>query len=261
MGVGMLRHIGIVISIGLADSINPSTVAPALLLSAGERPSRTVAQFTLGVFAVYFLGGLLIALGPGAIVLSLVPKPTHGTTKVLEVLAGVVLIVVGVLVWVFREKLGAKRLPKVATNTHAGWALGATITAVELPTAVPYFGALTTIVGSRLDFGNQLILLLIFNVCFVLPLGAIWLTLELGGERADAYLASARAFLERHWPLLVSVIAVLAGTVTIALSLTGAVKVVRGSFKHGFGSSLTHTLSNVLGGKVHRHPHPLPQIK
>ena len=71
----MLRLIGIVISIGLADSLNPSTIAPALLLAAGPAPAQTVAQFTAGVFLVYLLGGALIALGPGRAVLSLVRSP------------------------------------------------------------------------------------------------------------------------------------------------------------------------------------------
>ena len=86
----MLRLIGIVISIGLADSINPSTVAPALYMAAQPRPRRPLAQFTAAVFLVYFLGGLLIALGPGELVVALVPKPDLVTRHVLEVLAGVV---------------------------------------------------------------------------------------------------------------------------------------------------------------------------
>ena len=46
----MLRLIGIVISIGLADSLNPSTIAPALYLATGERARERVAEFTLAVF-------------------------------------------------------------------------------------------------------------------------------------------------------------------------------------------------------------------
>ena len=56
---------GIVISIGLADSLNPTTIAPALYLASGERPRERVTEFTLAVFAVYLVGGLMIALGPG----------------------------------------------------------------------------------------------------------------------------------------------------------------------------------------------------
>src|SRR2546421_605485 len=48
----MLRLAGIVISVGLADSLNPSTVGPALYISTGRRPVLRVSLFALGVFAV-----------------------------------------------------------------------------------------------------------------------------------------------------------------------------------------------------------------
>jgi len=245
----MLRLIGIMVAIGLADSVNPATVAPALYLASTQDAKRTVAEFTAGVFAVYFLGGLLIALGPGEIVLSLVPRPDHATTKVLEVMAGVALIIGGVLLWRYRKPLGHRRLPQVNTKGRAGWVLGASITAVELPTAFPYFGALTAVVGSGQNFGRQLLLVVIFNVCFILPLFAIWLLLQLGGDRATVYLTRSREFLESHWPLLLAVVAVVAGGITIALGLTGAdnaVRVVQGSFKNGFGKKLTQTLGGTI---------------
>ena len=42
----MLRLAGLVVSIALADSLNPSTVGPALYLAAAERPRREVLRFT-----------------------------------------------------------------------------------------------------------------------------------------------------------------------------------------------------------------------
>ena len=36
----MIRLIGLCISIGLADSLNPSTIAVALYLATGERPGQ-----------------------------------------------------------------------------------------------------------------------------------------------------------------------------------------------------------------------------
>ena len=151
----MLRLIGIVISIGLADSINPSTVAPALYMAAQPRPRRPLAQFTAGVFMVYFVGGSLIALGPGQLILALVPKPDLVTRHVLEVLAGVVLLAVAALLWTHRDRLGEKQLPTFSSQGRASWLLGATIMAVELPTAFPFFGALAAIEGSGVDLAPR----------------------------------------------------------------------------------------------------------
>jgi cytochrome c biogenesis protein CcdA len=231
----MLRLLGIVISIGMADSINPSTIAPALYLASGPDARKTVSQFTAAVFLVYFLGGALIGLGPGQLILSLVPKPDAATRHVLEVVAGAILIVAGVVLWRYRGRLSRKRLPTVDPEGRASWLLGATITAVELPTAFPYFGAIAAIVGSGENILRQFILLAIFNVCFVLPLLAIVATLWLGGERAQCRLEQARDFLERHWPILLAVVAVVAGGITIALGATGTIRQVKTTLKKTLG--------------------------
>jgi cytochrome c biogenesis protein CcdA len=217
----MLRLIGIVISIGLADSINPSTVAPALYMAAQPGSRRPLVQFTAGVFIVYFVGGSLIALGPGQLVLSLVPKPDLVTRHLLEVLAGVVLLAVGALLWVHRDRLGQKQLPTFSSQGRASWLLGATIMAVELPTAFPFFGALISIEGSGVDLVRKLFLIFLFVVCFVSPMLAMLALLTFTGPRAQIQLARISAFLQRHWPVLLAVVATVAGLITIGLGATG----------------------------------------
>lgn len=221
----MLRLIGIVISIGLADSINPSTVAPALYMAAQPGPRKPLAQFTAGVFIVYFVGGTLIALGPGELVLALVPKPDLVARHLLEVLAGVVLLAVAALLWVHRHRLGGKQLPTFSSQGRASWLLGATIMAVELPTAFPYFGALAAIEGSNLDLARKIFLILLFNICFVMPQLAMLALLWLAGPRAEIELVRVSAFLQRRWPVLLAVVAVIGGCITIGLGATGTYSV------------------------------------
>jgi cytochrome c biogenesis protein CcdA len=217
----MLRLIGLVISIGLADSLNPTTIAPALYLATGSEPKTRVAEFTFGVFAVYFVGGALIALGPGELLLALVPKPTLETRHVLEVIAGAAMVVAAILLWVYRRRLSTRKAPQTSAEGKSSAILGATISAVELPTAFPYFAAIAAIVGSGPGPIHQVLLLLLFNVCFVLPLLGILATLWLAGDRADEVLARGRSFLESHWPILLSGVALLAGVFVILLGVTG----------------------------------------
>jgi cytochrome c biogenesis protein CcdA len=224
----MFRLLGIVISIGLADSLNPSTIAPALLLAGGEEPREHVARFTAGVFLVYFLGGVAIALGPGQLILSLVPHPDRNATAALEVAAGVLMLVAGALLWRHRASLRRRELPEASPGSHSSTLLGATITAIELPTAFPYFGAIAAIVGSNSGPVRQVLLLLIFNVCFILPLLGILAVLQFTGDRAQAVLADGRAFLQRYWPMLLATVALLAGGLAITLGATNiAPRVVR----------------------------------
>ena len=217
----MIRLIGIVVTIGLADSLNPTTIAPALYLATGERARGRVIEFTLAVFVVYMAGGVAIALGPGQLLLSLVPHPKHHVAHVIEIAAGVAMLAVSALLWRHRDRLAHRDPPDFDARGRATWLLGATITAVELPTAFPYFAAIAAIVGSGLDPARQLILLLLFNVCFVLPLLGIVGTLMFAGDRAERMLATGRNYLQRHWPVLLAGLALLAGIFVIFLGATG----------------------------------------
>jgi cytochrome c biogenesis protein CcdA len=217
----MIRLIGLVISIGLADSLNPTTIAPALFLAAGEEPRRQVSRFTLGVFLVYFVGGAAIALGPGQLILSLIPHPRHNVRHTLEIVAGVAMWIAAALLWRHRERLRLQEAPGPNPDRRSSALLGATITAVELPTAFPYFAAIAAIVGAGLDPGREVFLLLLFNVCFVLPLLLIVATLWLPGDRAAEILGTGRRILQQHWPQLLAGVALVAGAFVITLGATG----------------------------------------
>jgi hypothetical protein len=217
----MLRLIGLCVSIGLADSLNPTTIAPALYLASGEGARGRVTEFTLGVFAVYLLGGAAIALGPGQLILALVPKPDAEDRHVLEVIAGAAMIAAAALLWRHRDRLAHRELPDVGAERRSSAMLGATITAFELPTAFPYFAVIAAIVGSGLGPARQMALLVLFNVCFVLPLIGIVGTLTFAGDHAEHLLSIGRNFLQRHWPAVLAGLMLFAGVFVVVLGATG----------------------------------------
>ncbi len=232
----MIRLIGLAVSIGLADSLNPTTIAPALYLASGDRSRRNVTEFTFGVFAVFMIGGAAIALGPGQLLLALVPKPGRTARHIIELAVGVALIIGAGLLWRHRDRLSERKLPQPRGEGRSSALLGATISALELPTAFPYFAVIAAIVGSGMGPTRQLIVLLIFNVCFVAPLLGIIATLTFAGSHADRLLAIGRNFLQRHWPLLLSGLMLLAGLFVALLGLTGLT-----SSGHGrFGQFMRH---------------------
>jgi cytochrome c biogenesis protein CcdA len=226
----MLRLIGLVVSIGIADSLNPSTIAPALYLASGERPRERVTEFTLAVFGVYLLGGALIALGPGQLVLSLVPTPGPVARDTAEIAAGAAMLAAAAFLWRHRQTLVNREPPRIDPSGRSSAVLGATITAVELPTAFPYFAAIAAIVSSGLDPARQFFLLVLFNVCFVLPLIGIIATLTFAGDRSERLLAIGRDFLDRHWPALLAGLAGAAGAIVILLGATALAGRTQGDF-------------------------------
>ena len=216
----MCRLIGLVVSIGLADSVNPTTIGPALYVAAGERGRRRVAEFTFAVFAVYLLGGTAIALGPGQLLLSAF-TPRREATHILELVAGAAMLGVAGLLWWQRRRLSEREPLAAIPQRRSSALLGATITAVELPTAFPYFAAITAIVGSGFDTTRQLVLLVLFNVCFVLPLIAIVAMLTFAGAGAAATLSRTRDRLHEHWPAVLAGLALLASVFVVLLGVTG----------------------------------------
>jgi len=236
----MLRLIGIVVSIGLADSLNPTTIAPALYMAGGKRAVSHVVQFTFGVFVVYLLGGLLIALGPGELIIDLVQRPSHAVRHLIEIAAGVAMMIVSGVLWLKRHEL-SEREPPARRDSRSSAILGATITAVELPTAFPYFFAISAVVGSGASVTRQVMLLVLFNICFVLPLLVIAVVLAVTGDGAEALLAKARDKLHANWPKVLAVVMLLAGLFVVLLGITGLLA------KRPFGRFLHRRLFKPIG--------------
>jgi hypothetical protein len=83
----MLKILVLVVTVALGDSLNPSTIGPAIFIASGARARLAVLEFTLAVFVVHFAGGAILLLGPGHLLLSLVNKLAPTTRDALELAA------------------------------------------------------------------------------------------------------------------------------------------------------------------------------
>ena len=221
----LLRVAGVTASVGLADSLNPSTVGPALYLATAGRRLLRVTQFTLGVFSVNFVAGVILTIGPGRFLLDLVPHPRGTVKHVIELVAGVVLLIAAVALWRQRRSLARRELP-MSGGGSGGSALvtGMSIAAVELPTAAPYFAVIAGIVASSANVPQEIGLVALYNLCFVLPLLAIIAVLLFAGERADPWLQKGGVWLQRRWPVVLAVLLLVVGSALAILGGTGLVK-------------------------------------
>jgi cytochrome c biogenesis protein CcdA len=219
----VLRRIGVALSVGLADSINPTTVGPALYMATAPRPVARVSEFTAGVFGVNMLAGLVLTIGPGRLLLGLAPHPRGTAKHVIELVAGIVLLLVGAGLWLGRRSLAQRKLP---TSSKSGSALvaGASIAAIELPTAAAYFAVIGSIVASTASIPEQILLLVLYNVAFVLPLLAIVAVLLFAGARAEPLLQRGGAWVQRRWPIVLTVLLLFVGSVLTLLGGTGLVR-------------------------------------
>jgi cytochrome c biogenesis protein CcdA len=215
----MLKLAFAALSVGLADSLNPSTVGPALVLATAQRRVLRVLQFTIGVFAVNFVVGLILTIGPGRLLLGLVPHPRRNVRHVIELVAGIVLLGSAVAVWRARRSLAQHELTLGSGSGGSALIAGGSIAAVELPTAVPYFAVIAAIAAANASVPLEIGLLLLYNVAFVAPLLAILVVLLTAGDRADPWLEKGGAWLQRRWPVVLAVLLLLVGG---ALTVVGA---------------------------------------
>jgi cytochrome c biogenesis protein CcdA len=212
-------------SISLADSLNPSTVAPALLIATGKDAVRRLIAFTVGVFAVMLVGGLVLVLGPGPVLLSALPHPSPDVKHIAELAGGVGLIGLAVAAWRGRHRLARDLTSDRDGRTGAGvlsaLGLGAGIMAVELPTAFPYFAAVTAILGAHVGTTAEVVLVCIYSVGFVLPLLVVIAVRAWAGRAAADTLARIRRWMGyRAGAILASVLAA-AGTVLLGIGTAG----------------------------------------
>lgn len=207
----MLTLIGVVLSVGFADSVNPSTVGPALYLASFPGGGRSLGGFILGVFGVSTLAGVLLVLGPGRLLLA--DRPTPHAEHLIEVAAGTVLAAAAAALWLARGRVSTRAVRNDRAVQRASMLVGAGIMVIELPTALPYFAVIATLAGSGRSPATQVVLVVVFNLMFVAPLMAVWAVRRLAGTRGLDWLAQRRKRLERRAgeavPALVLVIAVI----------------------------------------------------
>jgi cytochrome c biogenesis protein CcdA len=217
----VLALFALVVSIGAADALNPSTLAPALFFAIGPHGRRDVAGFALGVFAVSLAGGLALTFGPGQALLTRVSKPSPHTVHLVELVAGAAALPAAALLWHARAHFAARLARTSQTGERSAWLLGAGIMAVELPTAVPYFAAIAAIVESGHSDSTQTFLLLLYNGAFVAPLVLLLVILALTGARGAQIAARARVRLDRWAPRIAPAALFVASIVLITLGVIG----------------------------------------
>jgi cytochrome c biogenesis protein CcdA len=212
-----------VLFLALVDSINPSAIVVTLYLlsTAGSRALFQVGVYVGAIFTTYLLLGVMLVLGIETLLPSFGELLRGRTGLVAQTLVGMALLAYG-LTSIKRQPAPAATPP--SASTFAALALlGVTVTAMELPTAIPYFAAIAVISEAELSVRTWAPLLAAYNVIFVLPPIALLVGhLFLQRRLANPY-AALRQRLERgaqetlHW---------VAGLVGGWLFITGAIELV-----------------------------------
>ena len=182
------------LALAVVDSINPSAIVVTLYLLSGGRGPAQIAVYVAAIFLTYLTLGVMMMSGIGAVLPSL---GTIGSSRLGIIVQG--LVGLAMLVYAIRAPRTAKWAPPVEprSSSYAALALvGVTVTTMELPTAVPYFGAIALLTSADLPMAQWLPLLVLYNAIFVLPPVLLVMGHVVFGKRLDARYADIRERLQ-----------------------------------------------------------------
>jgi len=174
------------LGIALVDSINPSAIVVTLQLLGRRAPLGAVLVYIGAVFLTYTAVTVLLVLGLSALLDPL-------TALMETTAANIVLAVVGagMLAYAIFSKNpkdgGEPRAMELTTAAAGGlFLLGVTVTVTELPTAFPLLGAVGLLTSAEPALPVLIVLILVYNVIFVLPPLLIAFAYRWIGQRGGA---------------------------------------------------------------------------
>jgi cytochrome c biogenesis protein CcdA len=209
----------LIAGMGLVDSLNPATIAVGVVLGTTERPLLRLLGYTAGIFGVYLAGGLLLTLGPSELIRTATSHPS-GVGFDIGLLV-VAVIAFAFAAWVIVHRNDQAKVPDISMQPGSAVALGAGMTAVDLPTAFPYFAAIVAILGEDLSPAYEIALLVLFNLMYVAPILLIAAVAVGLGDRAEAPLLRIRAFVTRWSPLLLALLSIAVGVAALYAGVKG----------------------------------------
>ena len=180
-----------VLLLALVDSINPSAIVVTLYLlsTAGSGVLVRVIVYVSAIFVTYLLLGVMMVLGIESLLPSLGGLFRGRVGLVVQSLVGLALLIYSLTASTNRQSSPVVARPPARTYA-ALVMLGISVTAMELPTAIPYFAAIALISEAGLPIRVWAPLLGVYNVIFVLPPIALLVGhLVLQRQLAESYAA------------------------------------------------------------------------
>ena len=213
----------VLLPIALLDSLSmvPLTVAPLALMLNGAKPITTTTAFLAGIFLAYFSGGVLLMYGLDALferiepaVMRFLNAPTTLELLVQFVL-GVIMVGFGWKLAGSRESHGPRGADTALSPVNA-FLLGATLTLVGLPGALPYFGAIDQILRDGKTELDAMLALAGYNAAFILPHASLMAVRILAPQRSEHIFQVVAQASEKWGRRLIIVILFVVGITLVA---------------------------------------------
>ncbi|WP_100065780.1 GAP family protein [Miniphocaeibacter massiliensis] len=168
-----------------ADSINPIAITQQFVLQGMVKKAKHIWYFIVAIGVTNFIGGLLAYYGLVSVISEFMKSLTSkfGTgIYIAEFIIGI-LFLISTIYLIFKSRI-KKMEPQESENDEKNaiakkiksvsplslTVLGIIATISELTTALPYFAFLTILFNYSLSLGTLLIILVIYNIIYSMPL-------------------------------------------------------------------------------------------
>lgn len=174
----MLMLLGTTLTASFVDSLNPSAIAQQMVLQAMVKKKKHIWYFIAGMGIANFVLGLSVYYG----IIEWVTKIVDDLTETYplyvygaEIVAGAVCLIAGIGLVIktkFTVSSDSGDSPKspASLSPFSLFVMGAAFCAVELTSALPYFGFLTLLSTYSLALPVVLLFILVYCMIYVLPL-------------------------------------------------------------------------------------------
>lgn len=215
--------LGSIVVLALADSLNPFTIAAQAYLLGTPKPMARSIVFLGATFVTYLLGGIVLLAGMDRIlaqILAVIPAWGFGAGEIaLALVLGFFAIYAGKM-----AKSGKPFSPPANLGIKATLVFAIASTASDLPTALPYFAAMSSIAAQDREVSHDLFLLGIYNLLYCAPMIALVIArVTLSEKNSDKLFGKLRAAIDWAFAKLLPL---LAGAGAVALLIDGARRLV-----------------------------------
>lgn len=219
----MFTLLAMLTPIALIDSTSvvPLAIIPLLVLMSGKKALLGSFAFLASIFVTYLLCGVLLVIGINSVFDSIHDTARRIWTEPntleiwLQIVIGTVLTLLGFRLAV--PKAAKERVERV--RVMSPWQatfFGIGFTLAGLWGAFPYFAAIDQILQEDLAMLPNVLVLLYYNLIYILPLILLVVARMIWQEKSDPLFHSTAALLKKWGHRIVVVILILLGVALIA---------------------------------------------
>lgn len=225
----MLQLLLSLLGLSLLDCLNPATIATLILLLPMVKKVSHSSIFIWGTFIVYFTIGVSFYYGIDkfikSFVIEVITKNTH-TLSILGIIMGMILLGIAVrlainILKTFNKNEDVKEVNMIKIKNVGPKALiilSIVSTLSDAPTAVPYIGFISKLLGMDLSFLGVVLMLLVYCFIYILPMLILYLSYQKLKDKFEKIVSKTKNLINKFNVYVIPVMCFIGGVWILIIS-------------------------------------------